>query len=138
MTRPATLAAALVSGAILLASLAILAPAGSESSVAFGALAVASAGGALGLAVRSKVREERARPEPGVAYDPLGRLRGALDPGSLGRERVVFELQMLEFELGGRTGATWSPEELRTILGATGPEFRAWLEPRLRKVEDGS
>ncbi len=129
--------------ALLLAiggGLALLAAVATPGSL-FTLIAELLSAGLLGLVALGALRARTRWPErrlPEVRVDPLGRLRGALSPNSLGRERVVFALQDLEFTSGVRTGPSWSPEEIRAILAMPADRFRPWLDGRLRRLESES
>jgi hypothetical protein len=113
---------------------AIVAGPGSLVSVAGALLAVLSAGGATGLVLTDRL----SRPPsalPADRADPVGRLRGALRPRSLGRERAIFALQELEFASGARHGASWSPDELRGMFAWSPEQFATWLQGRLDQLE---
>ncbi|HEV2165687.1 MAG TPA: hypothetical protein VGS23_01715 [Thermoplasmata archaeon] len=102
--------------------------------VAAAGLAVASAGTVAVLWVAPKVVRTHRSPVP-VETDPIAELRDALRAGSLGRERVVFAVQSLEFSFRVRTGASRSPQEVRDLLALPTESFRGWLEARLDALE---
>ena len=102
--------------------------------LAGGALAVASAGAVAALWMAPKVHRTP-RPPMAIPTDPLEGLRDALSAGSLGRERVVFAIQTLEFSSGLRAGPSWSPQQIRELLALPPKGFREWLETHLDALE---
>jgi hypothetical protein len=105
-----------------------------DVALAGGAVAVASAGGVASMWMGSRVHAAPRR-LPHLPVDSLGALRGALSAGTLGRERVVFAVQALEFGSGIRSGPSWSPDQIRSLLALPRNEFRGWLESRLTALE---
>ncbi len=116
------------------AGIALAAGPGSLVGSIAGVAAVAVAGAVVVASLVPGLRWP-ARPMPVARVDPLGRLRGSMTPGSLGRERVVFAVQALEFGSGARSGPSFSPGELREILAWPSDRFLRWLEERLDHLE---
>jgi hypothetical protein len=103
-------------------------------ALAGGAIAVASAGGVAALWMAPRILRPN-RPIAPPVVDSLGSLRGSLSAGSLGRERVVFAIQSLEFGSGLRVGSSWSPDQVRSLLSMPPGKFREWFESHLDALE---
>ncbi len=122
---------------IAVAALGILVSVASRDvpvELAAGAVAVVAAGlvGALGIVPSL----EAPRPPPhGIELDPISGMRGAFARQSLAREQVVYSVQTLELDSGRSSGESLTPDRLRTLLGLSPIEFRAWLESRLDALE---
>lgn len=99
-----------------------------------GGIAIVASGSLAALWIWPRIAG-RPRPVRAAPFDALGALRDAGSAGTLGRERVVFTIQSLEFESGLRSGPSWSPDELRALLGLPEPEFRSWLRSHLDHLE---
>ncbi|MGA7923307.1 MAG: hypothetical protein WCA77_04955 [Thermoplasmata archaeon] len=62
-------------------------------------------------------------------------LAQAFTSGTLGRERIISTIEMLEVNQipGARR---LHPDEIRRLSHAAEPEFRAWVRDRLRQLDD--